>query len=407
MGTDMDTAWLVLGGIHLLNGTAPLGGDDAIGIVAIPRVESNVPSNTIVIDWASHGQVEVVALSVSGAKRGQARLQSVDLFTDMQPGDALSALLRQVGGDRGAYVPLFYVSGDERDDGLALHVYSQTRFLVEDACFIRITPEPLVVASIEDLSWLPTAVGLHAQHALFLNNHQCYYRRLFPGRELEYKYALASDADIWGLTAEIYRALRAGELPDFIMEYRDEFQAWDYLNHLFEVQSPPEEQGYVSFIPTTDGMYTIKRKWYAEDSFDRGEMHYRGVAVDDGGMSEYLSRTMGLSARSLPPFRRVRYDVNFESVRTGHIYGVFFDHSSLLCAPQHILRQCELEYIRSRTVVPVSEADVKAELEHVAEWLEGFLRQRGQNAERGTYSKLSFLRDVVSANPELEVAGRS
>ena len=53
----------------------------------------------------------------------------------------------------------------------------------------------------------------------------------------------------------------------------------------------------------------------------------------------------------MPPFQRVRYDVQCESMRTGHVYGIFFDRCSLLAAPEVVLSQCELEYRRSRSIL--------------------------------------------------------
>ena len=57
--------------------------------------------------------------------------------------------------------------------------------------------------------------------------------------------------------------------------------------------------------------------------------------------------------------------------------------------------QCELEYIRTRSVLAVDEADVLRELEGLAVWLEAYFVAQGIVTTRGTYSKLSFLRDAV------------
>ena len=84
----------------------------------------------------------------------------------------------------------------------------------------------------------------------------------------------------------------------------------------------------------------------------------------------------------------MRYDVNIESLRTGHLYGIYFDHSRLVDHPEIALVQCELEYIRTRSVLVTDEADVFDELEQLAQWLEGFLASEGLCTTRGTYSKL-------------------
>jgi hypothetical protein len=393
-----DRAWLILGGLHLLNGTSPLRADDVLTLVALDPVEAHWPSNTIVVDWARLGHVELTACSLERDVIA-ARCERGDLlFRGLLPGPRLTEMLETAGWNRAGYVPICYLSGISApsDEGFVVHAYGQIRFLEDDACFVRITPEPIRIRSITELSFLPEVIARHATNALFLNNHQCYYRKLFPGYELEHKYTLAGPVDAWALTADVYQRLRFGKLPEFIMEYRDEFQAWDYMNYLFEIPAPPVEQGYVSFIPTTDGRYTIKRKWYTHDAFRRREEMRKGVVIE-GSLADYVADTLKLATVQLPAFRRVRYDVNFESVRTGHVYGIFFDQSTIVDSPEHRLYQCELEYLRTRAVVPVSEVDVLDELELIAQWLEGFLREQGFDAERGVYSKLSFLRDATAA----------
>lgn len=403
-------AWLVLGGLHLLNGTAPARDSDPVVLVPLARpVEAEAPANTIIVSWAELGPVELRARAAAAGPAGDTEhTTGASLFPDMLPGKELAAVAAAVAGEPdagarpGPLVPLFYISGTDT----GVHVYSQIRFLAEDACFIRITPEPLAAdTDPEDLAWLPAALELHARRFLFLNNHQRYYRKLFGGNELEYKYTLDAP-DCWTLTAEMQRRIRAGLLPGYVMEYRDEFQAWDYLNHLFDVVGPEGEQGYVSFIPTTDGRHLVKRKWYRQDTFNRRETHTYGVQVeDDGGFEAYVERELGVEAVRLPSFRRVRYDVNFESVRTGHVYGIFFDHCSLVAAPHIILNQCELEYLRSRTAVEPEESAALAEMAEIAAWLEDFLREHGLDATRGYYSKRTFLQEAVAAHGALGGVG--
>ncbi|MGW1812908.1 hypothetical protein ACWCQM_04900 [Streptomyces sp. NPDC002125] len=394
-------SWLVLGGLHLLNGTAPLSGDDPVVLVELGApVEADFPSNTVVLRWDALGTVELAARTVDATRRVTGKARGDELFPGMRVGGPLrEAVTGLTGRPAGPVVPLFYVTAD----GGRAHVHSQIRFLAEDACFIRITPEPVATADVETLGWLPDAVRLHAEGFLFLNNHQRYYRKCFTGRELEYKYTLAPPVDVWTTTVELYQNLLEGGLPGYIMEYRDEYQAWDYLNHLFEVTGPTEaELGYASFIPTTDGKHLLKRKWYAEDTFDRRESHTYGLDLaDDGGFERHILEELKVEAVRLPSFRRVRYDVNFESVRTGHVYGIFFDHCSLVEAREVTLNQCELEYLRSRVAVEPDPDEVLVEMEGIALWLEGFLRAHGLNDTRGFYSKRTFLKDAVAARPGL------
>ncbi len=89
----------------------------------------------------------------------------------------------------------------------------------------------------------------------------------------------------------------------------------------------------------------------------------------------------------------MRYDVNFESMRTGHVYGIFFDHCSLVQAPHIVLNQCEIEYLRSRTRLEPDEPAVLQELEEITAWTQAFLDEMGVRYRLGYYSKLSFLKD--------------
>lgn len=409
--------WLVIGGLHQHNGSAPSAGHDPWMLVPLPGLRPGGPNagwqdNTVLLRWGDLGPLEVRALSRDGSLRRVGRTTGEQLFDRLLPGPTLCRLAEAAPGPATAspLVPLFVLRTRPAPDGrVELDTYSQIRFLAEDALFIRTTPEPVVVTAVTDLEWVDTALRRHADDFLLLGNHQCYYRRCFPGRELEYKYNLTpppggSGADIWRLTALLYQRILDGGLPGYLPEYRDEFQAWDYVNHLYEVTGPPAEQGYVSFIPTTDGRHLVKRKWFGEDQLDRGESHTYGVSAP-AGYEAYLRDELGIEpgdrAVALPPFRRVRYDVNFESVHTGHVYGVFFDLVSVLGAPAHRLSQCELEYLRSRTVLPPDPDAALSELAELATWLEGFLHEQGYDPPRGYYSKLSFLRDAVAAEPAL------
>jgi hypothetical protein len=410
--------WLVIGGLHHVNGTAPPAGGDPVVLVPLTAAPAAWPANTVIVRWAELDGLDLHARTVDGRRTHRGRSTGAELFDRLLPGarlvDTVRALDTGAAPGNGAMVagngwakplvPLFYLSTRPADGGLAVHVYSSIRFLPEDGCFIRLTPEPLHVTAVEDLAWWPEALARHRADFLFLNNHQRYYRKCFPDRELEYKYTLdPPTADIWTLNAELYQRLLDGALTGFVPEYRDEFQAWDYMNHLFQVSGPAPERGYISFIPTTDGKNLLKRKWFQADAFDRRESHTYGVEVPQG-FDAYVRDVVGVTAVRLPSFRRVRYDVNFESTRTGHVYGIFFDTVSILDAPGVQLQQCELEYLRSRVVIEPDADAVRPEIDFVAAWLEGFLREHGRTDQRGYYSKLSFLLDTVAAHPELAVA---
>jgi hypothetical protein len=86
---------------------------------------------------------------------------------------------------------------------------------------------------------------------------------------------------------------------------------------------------------------------------------------------------------------------------TGHVYGVFFDHCSLLDDPAVVLSQCEVEYRRSRGVLDRDPQEVLQEMERVTLLLEDFLTRHHLAPQRTCYSKRTFLRDTLAARPDL------
>ncbi|MEU8196264.1 hypothetical protein AB0C10_21005 [Microbispora amethystogenes] len=387
--------WVVLGGVHLLNGIAPRRPDEPIVLVRVPSQEVCVPSITVVVRWDALGMCQVTALTAESTPLGGGLIEGSVLLPDAMAGAALREMIGEATAP--GLVPLCYLA--EHSDGY--HAYAQIRFHPEDACFVRVTREPVGGGPVEALRWLDPMLATHRASALRLNNHLRYFHTHFAGTELEYKYNLAPGTDIWAASMELLKALRYGELPDCRPEYRDEFQIYAFENHLFEVTAPDAERGYASFIPTVDGGHVLKRKWYAEDTFARREQLYTDIKVTPDGFGKYLRSGLGLQARAMPPFRRVRYDVQCESMRTGHVYGIFFDHCSLMAAPEVVLSQCELEYRRSRSLLDHDEDEVLREMERIDHWLSDHLATSGLAEQRTFYSKLSFLRDTVAARPEL------
>ncbi len=63
--------------------------------------------------------------------------------------------------------------------------------------------------------------------------------------------------------------------------------------------------------------------------------------------------------------------------------------------------QCELEYLRTRSVLHRNEQEIMREMEDIALWLEVFLEEKGFATTRGTYSKLSFLNDAIDSDESL------
>ncbi|MFD5062338.1 hypothetical protein ACFWNO_28195, partial [Streptomyces sp. NPDC058394] len=137
-------AWVVLGGVHLLNR------------------EVCRPATTVVV-----------------------RIDGGELFPDAIAGLALRGL---VGAEAArGLVPLCYLA--ELPDG-GYHAYAQIRFHPEDACFVRTTREPVGHGPVEELRWLDPVLTTHAESSTALNNHLRYFRKHFSGTELEFKYTL-------------------------------------------------------------------------------------------------------------------------------------------------------------------------------------------------------------------------
>lgn len=66
-----------------------------------------------------------------------------------------------------------------------------------------------------------------------------------------------------------------------------------------------------------------------------------------------------------------------------------------------MLSQCELEYLRSRSILDHDQDEVLIEMERVDNWLCEYLAIHGWATEHTFYSKRSFLRDAVALRPEL------
>ncbi|XBS69135.1 hypothetical protein ABK905_22105 [Acerihabitans sp. KWT182] len=110
----------------------------------------------------------------------------------------------------------------------------------------------------------------------------------------------------------------------------------------------------------------------------------------------------GGEIKRLAPFRRKRFDVNFESLETGNIYGVYFDICRSLDEPSRFaFSQCEVEYCRSRTLFDYS--NVMEEFELVCAYVKHFLEQQGMLFEQNLYSKLDFARETHLALTQQEM----
>jgi hypothetical protein len=223
-----------------------------------------------------------------------------------------------------------------------------------------------------------------------LLNDRCWYWKWNPEYELERKYTFATVPDTWQLVTELYDDILAGRLAGFVPETDMEFQVFDYESTLFEVIAPAPEAGYISFIPQADGRMAIKRKWFQKNAELRRETVTWGnrLTMSDIG-ARVRSMTSG-DTRRLAVFRRKRFDVNFESLESGHVFGVYFDICRACDGATLAMSQCEVEYCRTRTLREMT--DVYPEFERVADYTATFLSARVADFQKDLYSKLDFAR---------------
>ncbi len=66
-----------------------------------------------------------------------------------------------------------------------------------------------------------------------------------------------------------------------------------------------------------------------------------------------------------------------------------------------VLSQCELEYLRSRSILDHHQDEILIEMKRIDSWLCEYLASHGWTAEHTFYSKRSFLRDAIALRPDL------
>jgi len=235
-----------------------------------------------------------------------------------------------------------------------------------------------------------SAYAAYLPHALTLANHNNQNDRIYredEGFESEYKLTVRGETRPWDLAASTHELVGRGALEGFALHMTCSYTSWRFPNHLFEIIEPHGSAGYVSFVPLPDGTYIVKHKAFSQDAVRRREIRQRNIVVPDGLMHESAQRRApGARVVYRGEFMREKYDVGVESLETGNHYLITFDRCT--ARDRSPLEQCEIEYIRSRTLFPVPMA---AELRGVTSFAEGILRTRGLEYDFGTLSKLSWL----------------
>jgi len=232
--------------------------------------------------------------------------------------------------------------------------------------------------------------SLRSQSRTMLSDRANYWK-WNPEFELERKFTFEVEADTWRLINQLYESICSGDLPGFVPETDMDFQVFDYESILFDVPTSDDKAGYISFIPQADGLVATKRKWFQTNAELRKESVNWNQAIDLDQIDQVARELSGGPARRLATFRRKRLDVNFESLETGHIFGVYFDICRPVDGGDGWMSQCEVEYCRTRTLIGLE--DVMAEYEIACDFTEEFLNQQGVAYAQNLYSKLDFARE--------------
>ncbi len=392
---------MVIADADVLHHARPLRPNDVVAMVTLPdHARSGDPDNTIMVDLGRLGMTHVEVTTIDGHHRRVAPIEGIRLLHDLQPGDILNDLFDALAGPGRAdedYAAVFCALPQPG----GLHIYSRAHQRSGRICFIRTSPKVVPLTS-DDLGWVEQAIALHASHAAELNSHHCMVPLALAGNEVETKFTLPADTAIWPLATSMYTRMAAGDIPNMVRRFEEDFEMREFDNHLFDVTAPTEDCGYVAFMEVQPCTYRIKRKRFTADALIRSET-VGGEMRPGMPLPRYVKDVLGLSAESLPAFRRVRYDIMFESLATGNHYCILFDRSVVRDAPTEKLVQCEIEYMCSRRILPLDDTAVLAEFAQLTSWCGSFLHDRGLPAEPGYYSKLSFLRDVVQRQPQLSL----
>lgn len=369
-----DAVWL-LTGPHQLRSALQRPAQWQANLVECPRA-AFVPQidggHTYTLNPADCPSAPALRLDQSGAVLARSLAAPADLLG--QPDRQPLGLLRPAG-----------------DGGFQLYAHVDT--YAGHVRFLKLPTAPVPPA--EAVSQLLAGID---EHFLRVNNYLCYRVKLRPDVELEHKFTLTGDPDVFQLAQETLRHAAAGGLAGFVVEFREEIQQWDFLNHVYAIEEPAEEAGYVSFIPTTDGRCTVKRKLFTADVDERPEIRNRGVEVGSD-LAAHVRDELGLTSAWHASFRRIRYDISVEAISSGNVFGIAFDRSTIIDeAGRRVpglpeLVQCETEYIYCQALTGADWDSVRADLVSLRTALSDYFDQRGIGNYQRHESKLTFLRN--------------
>lgn len=370
-----DAVWLVTGA-HQLRSAMHRPAEWQVSLVECPAAAFTPPVDgglSYTIRIADSPTASVIQLDQSGTVLGRSMSSLAELLAE--PGTVPLGLLRPAGHGTVA-------------------LYLQVDSYLGHVRFLKLPDEPVA----EAMAPAALIAGLD-EHFLKVNNYLCFRVKLRPEIELEHKFTLTGDPDVYLLAQDTLRHAAAGGLAGWIVEFREEIQQWDFLNYVYAVDEPVEQAGYVSFIPTTDGRYTVKRKLFTTDTDERPETRTRGVKVDTD-RETHVRSVLGLTPAWHANFRRIRYDVSVEAIATGNVFGIAYDRCTVVDddgnrlpgVPE--LLQCELEYIYCQALTGADYATVRTDLASLRSVLSDYFDQRGIANYQRHESKLTFLRNL-------------
>lgn len=290
--------------------------------------------------------------------------------------------------------PLFLMTGTER----GWRPYTQTSFTGDQVLFMTLPGPPLNGDSGERACVTAWAVELAERHRSCgprAVNHQRWWLNALPGQELEHKFTLPGQPDVWTLSCGVLDAVRAGALPGWVLEHGNNggFEQWEFDNHLYEIAAPRADRGYIAFIPAVDGSWIIRRKRYQKDAALRDEELIEHVNLHaDPDLAQVVRERFGVQPGWRGIYRRYRTNVLLESLGTGHVFSIMADRCVDRSGRADDLHQVEVEYVRSRTLRPPDTEPLFTQFAHLVAWTRGFLAQRGLTAAEDHLSKLSWLR---------------
>jgi hypothetical protein len=355
-----------------------------------------VPGSTgaVATEDAAVADAEKVDLACTGSTADAVAL-AAPLFRSLNAGPTLRKLSRTLW-PRQAVAPLFILG--RASDTIILH--AQVRLGDRDALFVRAGTTHVAGQQINPPALLSEVISHVERHREFLNNHQCCYTNFWPGEEIENKITLTAPVDIHDITVDLRNLVGSPRMPDYIWDYRDDYQMWDFDNRMFAITEPVSDAGYISFMPAFAGTVIVKRKWFVRDTIRRREARWRNVAIPatQTGFDTYLRTEANANASYVGSFRRTRFDTTCEATRTGNIFGLMVDW----CRPlrdlqsKHLYR-VEIEYLHSRTLEPSSADVVDKELRFLVGVVQRYLQDCNIPHVTGGESKLTYMRSLNRA----------